>query len=412
MKKAINFFRSMKFGMLLLVLVIVCSFAGSLIVQQREPMEYVNRYGADAAKVILALGLDDVFSAPYFIVLMAALCVNLTLCSVARLPAVLGASARLRAQALAAPAKQALTAGQAQKLGAHLRRSRFRCEEKDGQLLYVKHPVGFWGALLVHLSFLLILIVGVAAVLTAQVKDETVMPGDTLTLENGARVTVESFRIEDETGTLDYASQLTAVSADGQRQVSRLVRVNEPLSFEGCKIYQQTYGTAGQLRIDRASNGSSEVLTLTEPCFLTLNGRDGVFFQALYPGYVRSEDGSVTLITSTSGAYTDPVYDLLSVAGGMTTPVLAFPGETLTIGEVSFTMLDPVSYPGLRIKRIHPAVLGALYAVFVLMIAALYICFFMPPVAVRLSPDGYAVVSPKTQTGLLLEIEALLKEDT
>lgn len=412
MKKAINFFRSMKFGMLLLVLVIVCSFAGSLIVQQREPMEYVNRYGADAAKVILALGLDDVFSAPYFIVLMAALCVNLTLCSVARLPAVLGASARLRAQALAAPAAQALTAGQAQKLGAHLRRSRFRCEEKDGQQLYMKNPVGFWGALLVHLSFLLILIVGVAAVLTAQVKDETVMPGDTLTLENGARVTVESFRIEDETGTLDYASQLTAVSADGQRQVSRLVRVNEPLSFEGCKIYQQTYGTAGQLRIDRASNGSSEVLTLTEPCFLTLNGRDGVFFQALYPGYVRSEDGSVTLITSTSGAYTDPVYDLLSVAGGMTTPVLAFPGETLTIGEVSFTMLDPVSYPGLRIKRIHPAVLGALYAVFVLMIAALYICFFMPPVAVRLSPDGYAVVSPKTQTGLLLEIEALLKEDT
>ena len=412
MKKAINFFRSMKFGMLLLVLVIVCSFAGSLIVQQREPMEYVNRYGADAAKVILALGLDDVFSAPYFIVLMAALCVNLTLCSVARLPAVLGASARLRAQALAAPAAQALTAGQAQKLGAHLRRSRFRCEEKDGQLLYMKNPVGFWGALLVHLSFLLILIVGVAAVLTAQVKDETVMPGDTLTLENGARVTVESFRIEDETGTLDYASQLTAVSADGQRQVSRLVRVNEPLSFEGCKIYQQTYGTAGQLRIDRASNGSSEVLTLTEPCFLTLNGRDGVFFQALYPGYVRGEDGSVTLITSTSGAYTDPVYDLLSVAGGMTTPVLAFPGETLTIGEVSFTMLDPVSYPGLRIKRIHPAVLGALYAVFVLMIAALYICFFMPPVAVRLSPDGYAVVSPKTQTGLLLEIEALLKEDT
>lgn len=412
MKKAINFFRSMKFGMLLLVLVIVCSFAGSLIVQQREPMEYVNRYGADAAKVILALGLDDVFSAPYFIVLMAALCVNLTLCSVARLPAVLGASERLRAQALAAPAAQALTAGQAQKLGAHLRRSRFRCEEKDGQQLYMKNPVGFWGALLVHLSFLLILIVGVAAVLTAQVKDETVMPGDTLTLENGARVTVESFRIEDETGTLDYASQLTAVSADGQRQVSRLVRVNEPLSFEGCKIYQQTYGTAGQLRIDRASNGSSEVLTLTEPCFLTLNGRDGVFFQALYPGYVRGEDGSVTLITSTSGAYTDPVYDLLSVAGGMTTPVLAFPGETLTIGEVSFTMLDPVSYPGLRIKRIHPAVLGALYAVFVLMIAALFICFFMPPVAVRLSPDGYAVVSPKTQTGLLLEIEALLKEDT
>ena len=45
------------------------------------------------------------------------------------------------------------------------------------------------------------------------------------------------------------------------------------------------------------------------------------------------------------------------------------------------------------------------------MVAALYICFFMPPVAVRVSKGGYAVVSPKTQTGLLLELEALLKED-
>lgn len=406
-----NFFRSMRFGMLLLILVIVCSFAGSLIVQQREPMEYVSRYGAGAAEVILALGLDDVFSAPYFIVLMAALCINLTLCSVTRLPATRRAAASLKKQARSAPQTQALGAGQAQTLCAYLRRKRYRCEEADGKTLWLKNLAGFYGAFLVHLSFLLILIVGVAAVLTAEVTDEVVMPGETLTLKNGTRITVDSFRIEDETGTLDYASQLTAVSADGQRQMSKLVRVNEPLSFEGYKLYQQTYGTAGQLRIDRPSTGASETITLTEPCFLTLNGQDGLFYQALYPGYVRGEDGSVTLIASTSGAYTDPVYDVLSISGGMTTPVLAFPGETLTIGEVSFTMLKPVSYPGLRIKRIHPAVLGALYAVFVLMIAALYLCFFMPPVAVCVSPDGYALVSPKSQTGLLLELEALLKED-
>ncbi len=402
----------MHFGMLLLVLVMVCSLAGSLIVQQREPMDYVNRYGAEASKVILALGLDDVFSAPYFIVLMAALCINLTLCSVTRLPATRRAGALLRKQAASIPPAQALTAGQAQALCAHLRRRGYRREEADGRTLFLKNLPGFYGAFLVHLSFLLILVVGVAAVLTAEVTDEVVMPGETITLENGTRVTVDSFRIEDETGTLDYASQLTAVSADGQRQASKLVRVNEPMSFEGYKLYQQTYGTAGQLRIDRPANGSSEVVTLTEPCFLTLNGQDGLFYQALYPGYVRGEDGSVTLISSTSGAYTDPVYDVLSLSGGMTTPVLAFPGETLTIGEVSFTMLDPVSYPGLRIKRIHPAVLGALYAVFALMIAALYLCFFMVPAAVSVSPDGYAVVSPKAQTGLLLELETLLKEDT
>ena len=152
-------------------------------------------------------------------------------------------------------------------------------------------------------------------------------------------------------------------------------------------------------------------MLLTESCFLTLDGRNGMFFQALYPGYVQAEDGSVTLVTSTSGAYEDPVYDILSVSGGVTTPVLAFPDETLTIGDVSFTLLDPVSYPGLRIKHMHTEILGMLYATFVLIVAALYLCFFMVPVAVKVTESGYAVLSPKTQTGLMIELEALLKEE-
>lgn len=136
-----------------------------------------------------------------------------------------------------------------------------------------------------------------------------------------------------------------------------------------------------------------------------------MFFQALYPGYVTAEDGSVTLITSTSGTYDDPVYDILSVADGVMTPVLAFPGETLTIGDVSFTLLDPISYPGLRIKQMNTAVLGALYAIFGLLVAALYLCFFMPPVAMCVMENGYSVHSPKAQTGLMIELEALLEEE-
>ena len=79
---------------------------------------------------------------------------------------------------------------------------------------------------------------------------------------------------------LDYASRLTAVSADGKRQAQKEIRVNELLSFEGYKSYQQTYGTAGSVCIENHLNGASESLALTESCFLTL-------------------DGSVTLITST-----------------------------------------------------------------------------------------------------------------
>ena len=409
MKKVSAFLRSMKFGMILLLLIIACSFAGSMIVQQREPMEYVNRYGAPAAQLILALGLDDAFSAPYFIVLMAALCLNLILCSIVRLPKVLRAKTSLLARAENAQADIPLAAAQDKKLHAYFDKRHYSRRQSGNRTIYFKNGAGFYGSFITHLSFLLILVVGAAAVITADVRDQTVMPGETLTLEDGVAITVNRFQIEDETGTLDYASELTVT--DGSKSVSREIRVNEPLSFEGYKIYQQTYGTAGAVRIENHLTDVSEDMLLTEACFLTLDGRNGMFFEALYPGYVVDAVGSVTLITSTSGAYTDPAYDILSVSGGVTTPVLAFPGETLTIGDVSFTLLDPVSYPGLRIKHMNMTILGLLYATFVLMVAGLYLCFFAVPLAVAVEKDGYVILSPKVQTGLMIELEALLKEE-
>ena len=409
MKKIVRFLRSMTFGMLLLVLVVACAFAGSMIVQQREPMEYVNRYGAQAAQLILALGLDDVFSAPYFLALMAALCLNLTLCSIVRLPKTIRAAGGLISRAQTAACDQPLEAGQAQKLITFFQNRHYRRVNSGEKTVFTKGLFGFYGSFFTHLSFLLILVVGAAAVITAEVTDQTVLPGETLTLGENVTVQVESFQIEDETGRLDYASVLNVSSAD--KTLRQEIRVNEPLSFEGYKIYQQTYGTAGSVRIENHANGASETLTLTESCFLTLDGKNGMFFQALYPGYVTAEDGSVTLITSTSGEYTDPVYDILSVADGQMTPVLAFPEETLTIGDVSFTLLSPVSYPGLRIKHMNPVILGALYATFALMVAALYLCFFMTPVAVAITENGYVILSPKQQTGLMIELEAELKED-
>ena len=400
----------MRFGMLLLVLVIACSFAGSMIPQQRGAMEYVQRYGARGAQLILGLRLDDVFSAPYFIIIMAALCLNLLLCSILRLPRTIRASAALKQGAIKAAADKPLTASQAEKIRAYFEARHYSSQELSDGRLYSKNQAGFYGSFLTHLSILLILAVGTAAVVLAEVNDQVVMPGETATLVDGTRLTVESFQIENALGDLDYASVITATNADGSRSEQAQIRVNEPMRFGEYKIYQQTYGTAGSVIITNLTNNASETMVLTESCLLTLDGVNGLFYSALYPGYIQDADGNVTLITSTSGAYNDPVYDVRTVVEGETTAVLAFPGETLTIGDVSFTMGDPVSYPGLRIKRMPSVVLGALYAVFALMIASLYLCFFVPPVCVKVTDEGYALRSPKAQTGLLLELDALLEE--
>lgn len=410
MKKILRFLRSMTFGMILLCGVLVCSFAGSMIPQQRDAMHYVNLYGGKAAMLILTLGIDNIFSAPYFLALMAALCLNLLLCSVLRVRSLRGAAGRLKDGAMAAK-RTAVSAEQAEVLRAHFAAKRWRCEQRDGTALYTAHLAGFYGSFLTHLALLALLAVGGLVLAGAEVIDRTVMPGSSITLEDGARVSVQDFRIEDETGRLDFMSTVQITAPDGRQSEMTPIRVNEPLRYGVYKVYQQTYGTSGSVTVVNEATGGSERIALTEPAFLTLDGVNGVYFQMLYAGYTVDESGNYTLIGSTSGEYDDPVYDIRVIADGETTAVLAFPGDEMSVGGIAFTFEPPVSYPGLRIKRQSGALLGALYASFVLITAGLYMCFFLRPVCVAVGADGYAVHSPKQQLGLQLEIEGLLEKE-
>ena len=184
--------------------------------------------------------------------------------------------------------------------------------------------------------------------------------------------------------------------------------MNEPLRFGEFKIYQQTYGTAGRIRITNEENGAEEVMYLTEPSFLSIDRQNGIFFDALYPGYYQDEEGNYTLITSTDRSFPDPVYRVQSIVDGMSTAVLAFPDEEIHIGNITFTFLPPAEYPGLRIKHISSWLFGGLYFSFGLMVVALYLCFFTVPVCVRVEPEGFAVCSPKSAQGLLIDLEAEL----
>ena len=68
----------MRFGILLLGLVALCSVIGSLIPQQHEAVWYVQNY-EKLHVPILALKLDNIFESWYFVVIQCLLSLNLTL---------------------------------------------------------------------------------------------------------------------------------------------------------------------------------------------------------------------------------------------------------------------------------------------------------------------------------------------
>ena len=380
MKKLWNFLRSMRFGTVLLVVILAISFVGSIVPQGSEAMWYVQNY-PNTHRWIFRLGVDHLFSTWYFVGLVGLLCANLLLCSVVRVGRVRKTVRRQVEEAAAVRETAPLCAEQRALLETHLKTARYHPAEAEGCMVWTKNRLGFYGSFLTHLGILLVFVVGGVVLACSNVRDYTAYPGQDVTLEDGTVLRVEDFHIEDEAGNLDFTSH---------------------------KFYQQTYGTCGSITVTDAAGGS-DTFTVDEVCFLSEDGVSGVWYEALYPGYVRDEEGNFTLITSTAGAYSDPVYQVLVCGEEGRTPVLAMPGESVEVGGLTFTFNDPISYPGIRVKTLPSAAIGALYGTFVLLIFALWLSFFHIPVAVAVRPEGYAICGAKP-TGITLELGAVLGE--
>lgn len=408
-KKVLNFLRSMTFGMVLLVLILICSLAGSLIAQGKDPSWYVQTF-PEWHGIMLKLGLDDVFGSWYFIVLLVLLCLNLTMCSLVRIFKVTKASKLAPMHAANLKTKVFLTDVGVMQLRVYLEQRRFKKTEVNGTTVYSKNAIGWYGSFLTHLAILLTILFGAAGLYLPVIMDQTCMPGEALTMSDGAKIAVESFSIENEEGSLDFASMIEIILPDGRTSGLQRISVNYPLKFGQYKVYQQTYGTAGSVTVRNSQTGGEDQFILDEMCFLSLDSVNGVWFEALYPDFIRDPSGNFTLVTQTSGSYKNPVYQVLLASDGVYTPVMVFPGETVSVAGLDFTFGDPVEYPGLRIKVTPPIVNALLFAAFGLMIVGLWFAFFQTPAIVAVRKDGYTVAGPKPK-GMELELAALLDKE-
>ena len=396
MKKVFRYMRSMRFGILLLCLIAACSVAGTVIPQGREVAWYAQNYPS-AHPVILTFRLNRVFESWYFITLLALLCLNLSLCSLLRIRTVVRASCGDAERAAAMPDTVLLRPEGVEKLRAWLEDRHCRSVELDGAVVYHKNGIGRYGTFLLHLSILLTLVFGALALYTPTVTDQSCMPGESIILEDGTEIHVLDFHITDETGRLDYRSHVQVTLPDGRRSEEAELSVNHPFSFGAYKLFQQSFGTAGSVTVTNLETDGRDDFLLTEQAYLSADGITGIFYETLYPDFIRDPSGNVTFITITEGSYPNPIYQFEVISDGEFTPTLALPGDELELKGLRFTFNSPVEYPGIRIKHVSRLFNALLITSFLLMIAGLTLAFFFDPVLVKTDAEGYAVGGPKPE---------------
>lgn len=397
MTKALRFIRSMRFGMLLLLPVLLCSVIGSIIPQGESEALYAQNFPG-IYHLILGLGLDHVFSGWVFLLLTSLFCVNLALCSYSQLKAVPGRidSAELRAMDAEIQPEEGVSP---QRIEQYLQKRRWRRKDGNGRTVFCSPAISWYGSVITHFSILGIILAAAGIFALTANEDFSVFPGVNV-ISGGVTIRLEDFHIRDETGRIDYASTMEVISPNGRSSGVKEVRVNRPLRFENKKYYQQTYGTAGEITVYVKATGENRLLHMTEQGVISAGGSDGIMYNNVYPGYVKDENGNLQVIIQPTEDYADPVYYIVILQKGEMEPKLVFPGESVETSDAVYTFGEPIKYPGIRVKTTPMWAYTLLYLSFAMIILGLYLCFFVPAAAVAVDENSWCIIGKKWESEL------------
>ena len=346
LKKICKFIASMKFAIILLIVVAIACVIGSLVPQGEMFEVYRNSYSERAAAFILAFRLDDVFHSLWFIVLTALLCLSVLLCNLIRVKALIRQTKNAASPEHSVSEAPVVSVEGIAEPEPVLRRLRFfrpaRTTVDGKEILFAyRNRIGFWGAWICHIGIVLIVIGYAFGQMTLFSTDVYGTPGQTKPIPGtSCEVTIDDFRTErNETGFVEqYRSTLTVRNTETGETQSGTSSVNHPAVLGGMKFYQTASGSATRVTI--SENGvpfESADLCVGEE--LTVSFLPGL---SLYlNAYEPDRNGT-------------PAYQILFFYEGQHLDVgrqYFSPGAVIDLSPYSITLSAPLEYTLLRVKK-------------------------------------------------------------
>jgi cytochrome c biogenesis protein len=403
---------SIKTGVVLIILVVIFSAAGTVILQRpiTEPEDMLRAYSPAMLRFLDAAGLTDIFHTRWFVALMIMVSLSIIAASVQRFPNAWRYFARpykspdegfrrvLPTQAVIAitDEEQGLSAAERAFKHVGLKSERI-VRTASFSLFSERNRISEMAVYIVHASLLLIFLGGIVDALHGWRGFLMLTPGSAsnqIELRNGSSKTIPFSIRCDGTGEDTYAdgtpkrwwSKLAVV--DGGHEVSsKEIVVNDPLVYHGLRFYQASYGRTGKL--DRlilnaipanGTKGTPQEISLAMNQTVALDANTTVQLAEFIPDYVV-EDGRVY---TRSRDITNPAVHLIVVSkkAGATSTVNVWLPEIPGIAENANSpyTLDPKDlktglYTGLQVS--HEPGQWAVWAGVVLMAIGLTFVFYV-----------------------------------
>jgi cytochrome c biogenesis protein len=288
----LSLFASVQLALSLLFLLAATSIIGTVIPQNSPPGFYIERYGFKTAQLFQILDIPDMYNSWWFLGLLALFALNLTICSLERIPQVIRT---LRRDGLTVPPAQLVkfplhrelrlplpmeaAASRVETLFATLGRQTRTANLDRGRLLFAER--GGWtrfGVYVVHCSILIILagaLVGSSGVARIIGKPQFAFKGSIMLPEGesanhliafksgehidlGFQLRCDAFAIEYYANGMPktYRSKVTVIDK-GQPARTADIEVNQPLTYKGVTFYQSSYQPYQNYQVTLKKQGST-----------------------------------------------------------------------------------------------------------------------------------------------------------
>lgn len=365
--KARRLLGSVRFGIVLLGLLLACCMLG-MVVMQQEMSGFAEYYASltPAQRALYGkLGLFDIYGSWYFAALLLVTGANIVVASVDRFPA---AWRYLRSPKLEASrhylrrqeaSRELVVAGAPSEVAGRISTAwreqglKPRVTERAGRttVFAERHAWNRLGAYAVHVALLAIFaggfltsqlaISGVVVVEPGSSSDAFVAFEQNLDKQT-AREFRLPFRIEctdieqrlidpagglEPSNTMDWLSRVRVADEGGSREA--LIQLNEPLDHRGYRFFQSSFEPEGSarrvtLRLEAVDTGASREVTIGRNQSVDLLGIGRLELVNFYPDFQVVDGGPATR----SGDYNNPVAQLqVTTPDGTSRPVFAFGPE-------------------------------------------------------------------------------------
>jgi cytochrome c biogenesis protein len=360
-----NFFSSMKLGLVLLLIIAAVAIIGTLI--PVDPQTNLPTF--------------NVYQQIWFRGILGLLCMNLLVCSINRWKVIKNSLAAPKLKVSENYLKQLKQFSSVRRKGtlpdmvASLETSiksqgyRLVKEETEGTTFIAadRGRIGVLGSLITHISFLLITAGAIYGGFTGYEGYVNALEGQTFSLTNDVAWSTmvkpnpkEEFQVKVNRFWIDYRNDGSvkgyysdlAVIDQGKEKLKKVIRVNDPLIYNGVKFYQSSYGSANKItaKVVGKKAMQEKEYTVYEQNSFPVEGTDlQVKVDRFIPDFDTNNPGQ-----SRSNLPNNPavIYELIK--GGQTIEtnyrLLNTPLET-SDATVTFTGYQVGSYTGLSVRR-------------------------------------------------------------